>query len=160
MCACVCMCVENGESPLSLPKFMFSNFLIAVFFIVRCLCQACSVLYCSSVTYFVNRPLWNVWYYTFNMQTLKASLPFDPLKEVEINNSFLIYDDSFRVCMWSTSLWKWSFIIYDFTFPSIIAWSNTILFTTPHTFEGIFFCSFPNNKLTVYSASYPPASSQ
>jgi hypothetical protein len=33
------------------------------------------------------------------MQTLKASLPFDPLKEVEINNSFLIYDDSFRVCM-------------------------------------------------------------
>jgi len=45
------------------------------------------------------------------MQTLKASLPSDPLNEVEINSS-----DSFTVCVWSTFLWKLSFIIYDLFF--------------------------------------------
>lgn len=50
VCKCVYECVKNGEYPFTLLKFMFYSFLIAVFFIVKCLCQACSVLYCSSVT--------------------------------------------------------------------------------------------------------------
>ena len=46
-----------------------------------------------------------------NMRTLKASLPSDPLNEVEINSS-----DLFTVCMWYAFLWKLSFIIYDLFF--------------------------------------------
>lgn len=78
------------------------------------------------------------------MRSLKASLPSDPLNEVEINGSYVMYNDSFMVYMWSTFLWKRSFVIYDLFFHSQFQHQTHLCWPPLIHLKGLlFFLSIP-----------------